>query len=216
MLPDGSIDPECGVGVLENFYKKNPLFGKQAIFFINFFHSPFSTYINDPFSIDSKLKKLAELGYEIGNHTYYHGFLSDQKESYIHKDLNLWYKAFSKHLPLHYPGSNILCYPGGEAPDNINFISKYTYEDLTIISGCTAWGGVSYFPNNPHFNAFYVPRTEATNYNVDQITALDNIYCKQYQYEFTLPNFVSQNQNLLSFWLKRIYNISLDNKIIIP
>ena len=191
MLPDGTIDPECGVWVLENFHKNHPLFGKEAIFFINFYHPPFSTYRNDPFSVDLKLKKLVELGYEIGNHTYYHGFLSNQNETYIHKDLNLWYKTFTQHLPLHLPGSNILCYPGGEAPDNIEFITDYSFEDLKIIAGCTAWGGVSYFPNNPHFNAFSISRTDATNYNINQIIGLDNIYCKNYQYEFTLPNFVN-------------------------
>ncbi|MGM0378375.1 MAG: polysaccharide deacetylase family protein [Bacillota bacterium] len=60
------IDSTSAVGILEEFNKKNPEFGKTASFFLN----------SNPFGqkeyIDYKINFLVNNGYSIGNHTNYH------------------------------------------------------------------------------------------------------------------------------------------------
>ena len=64
MLENGSIDPDCAVGVMNKFAQDYPDFGRAATFFI----LPYS--FAQPEYIDDKLKYLVENGYEIGSHTY--------------------------------------------------------------------------------------------------------------------------------------------------
>ncbi len=61
-----TIDPDCAVGILEEFKQKYPDFDVTASFFLN--SNPFgqSEYA------EQKLKWLVENGYDIGNHTYSH------------------------------------------------------------------------------------------------------------------------------------------------
>ncbi len=60
------IDPDCAVGILEEFKEKYPDFDVTASFFIN----------SNPFGqaeyAEQKLKWLVDNGYDIGNHTYSH------------------------------------------------------------------------------------------------------------------------------------------------
>lgn len=60
------IDPDCAVGIMEEFKEKYPDFDVTASFFLN----------SNPFGQEEyakqKLKWLVENGYDVGNHTYSH------------------------------------------------------------------------------------------------------------------------------------------------
>lgn len=60
------IDPDCAVGILEEFKTKYPDFDVTVSFFLNF--NPFG----QPEYAKEKLEWLIENGYDIGNHTYSH------------------------------------------------------------------------------------------------------------------------------------------------
>lgn len=60
------IDPDCAVGVLEEFKKKYPDYGVTATFFLN------SSLFGQEQYNDKILKWLVEHGYDIGNHTMNH------------------------------------------------------------------------------------------------------------------------------------------------
>lgn len=67
---DRKIDPDCVVGILNDFNEKHPDFGRNAIFYLNG-GIPFGqsdSYLD-------KLKYLDENGYELGNHTWNHDSL---------------------------------------------------------------------------------------------------------------------------------------------
>lgn len=65
-LEDGSIDPDCALGILDAFYKKHPDFGSAAAFFINRF--PFGPAAQ----AGKKLQYLKDTGRQIGYHTLDH------------------------------------------------------------------------------------------------------------------------------------------------
>jgi peptidoglycan/xylan/chitin deacetylase (PgdA/CDA1 family) len=70
LLPDGSIDPDCAVGVLEAFAREHPDFGHTAVFFLN--AGVWVVPFGDAATAGDKLRWLVENGYEIGNHTTDH------------------------------------------------------------------------------------------------------------------------------------------------
>lgn len=75
-LPNGEIDPECAVGVMEKFKKDYPDYPLRAVFFV----MPGARYPNNlfgqPMYNHKKVKFLLENGYEIASHTYWHANLS--------------------------------------------------------------------------------------------------------------------------------------------
>ena len=76
-LPDGRLDPDCAVGILEAFHRAHPRdWPRRATFYI----MPESKYNGVPFDQDGlerkKLRYLVRMGYEIGNHSLAHPNMS--------------------------------------------------------------------------------------------------------------------------------------------
>ena len=73
--PEGKLDPNCGLGILEEFIKSHPQFRRKAVFFI----TPGAKSPNDLFGqkkfTKSKLEFLYANGYEVENHTLWHANL---------------------------------------------------------------------------------------------------------------------------------------------
>lgn len=65
------VDPNCAVGILEEFHKEHPDFPLKATFFL-YGSNPF----RQPELIEYKLKYLIEKGFDIGNHTLEHNDMS--------------------------------------------------------------------------------------------------------------------------------------------
>ncbi|MBE0466777.1 MAG: polysaccharide deacetylase family protein [Candidatus Desulforudis sp.] len=63
------VDPDCAVGILQQFGEEHPGFGHAATFFVN--ARPFG----QPQLWQEKLRLLDEWDFEIGNHTYSHKYL---------------------------------------------------------------------------------------------------------------------------------------------
>ncbi len=76
-LPDGSIDPNCAVGILEAFHAQHPDWPCRATFYV----LPESRWNGVPFDQDGlegrKLRFLVRTGYEVANHSTSHRSLSD-------------------------------------------------------------------------------------------------------------------------------------------
>ena len=105
------IDPNCAVGILDEFYKKHPDFGRAATFFCN--SNPFY----QPESRDTwklKLQYLVKTGREIGNHTYGHDDLSKLDFNGIKKTLAMQQSLIEEALPSYEASSVAL--PFGALP----------------------------------------------------------------------------------------------------
>ena len=65
-LADGSVDPNCAIGILDDFYTQHPDFGRAVMFYVN--ADPFG----QPEFVQKKLQYLYDTGRQIGYHTLLH------------------------------------------------------------------------------------------------------------------------------------------------
>ena len=108
------IDPNCAVGMIEEFKTKHPDFGQGGTFFV---------YYANPFRqkelIKEKYDFLIKNGYEIGNHSYTHENLGELSAEGVQKALALNVKYTQEYLP----GYDVfaLALPYGIAPKDEKF-----------------------------------------------------------------------------------------------
>ncbi|MBW2991389.1 polysaccharide deacetylase family protein [Candidatus Woesearchaeota archaeon] len=94
------IDPECAVGVMLDFYKQHPDFGKKAAFFIDWAdenHDYQAPFCQDNF-VRLKLLFLLNQGFEICYHTYSHPDAGKCTLNEFKKDHERARAAFEYHL----------------------------------------------------------------------------------------------------------------------
>jgi peptidoglycan/xylan/chitin deacetylase (PgdA/CDA1 family) len=75
-----TIDPDCAVGILEEFALRHPDFGRKATFFVLPGAAKPNKLFNQPEYEARKLQYLAGHGFEIGNHTLWHANLGKYAE----------------------------------------------------------------------------------------------------------------------------------------
>lgn len=90
------IDPNCAVGVLEEFKKKYPDYGVTATFFVNA-----SLFMQDEYN-DKILKWLVSNGYDIGNHTMSHCDFRNIKSEKVKEEVGGLYQILEGIVPENY------------------------------------------------------------------------------------------------------------------
>ncbi len=166
------IDPDCAVGILEEYREKYPDFNLTASFYI---------YGTNPFRqnelVDYKLKFLSENGYEIGNHTWGHQDFTEENMNpqKIQSQLGKLHKFVSDKIENY--DVNTLALPYGSKPNEEYY--KYlvegnyegiTYKNIAILNvGCTP----SYSPYDSRINFHLLPRVRASEMNVDNLGIYD-------------------------------------------
>jgi peptidoglycan/xylan/chitin deacetylase (PgdA/CDA1 family) len=87
MLPNGSVDPECAVAILEAFAANHPDWPARATFFV----LPASAYNPAPFGqaklAARKIRYLVDRGYEVANHSLSHGWMDRMSESRLRDEV---------------------------------------------------------------------------------------------------------------------------------
>jgi peptidoglycan/xylan/chitin deacetylase (PgdA/CDA1 family) len=118
------IDPDCAVGILEDFHKNHLDFPLRATFFING---------GVPFGqrelVDYKLNYIIEKGMDIGNHTFTHANLTNLTGEKIQEEMGKLSQFVKKHLPVY--EINTLALPFGSKPKNIEdriYLEEGKYE----------------------------------------------------------------------------------------
>ncbi len=137
-LPDGSIDPNSAVGIMNAFATTHPAFHPTGTFFV----------LRDPFSGSGKpsnavLQWLHLHGYELGNHTYDHYQLGTLSDTDVQKELVEGKRIIQGAIP----GLQVrtMALPLGSYPKN------------TALAVSGSWGGESY-----HNEAVFLSGAEAT------------------------------------------------------
>ena len=153
------LDPDCAVGIIEEFKKKHPDFGQGGSFFV---------YYSNPFRqkelIKEKYDFLIENGYEIGNHAYTHENLGELSAEGVQKALALNVKYTQEYLP----GYDVfaLALPYGIAPKDEKFQyaisgeyegTKYNNRAILRVGSNPAPA-----PNHIKFDAARLPRIRAS------------------------------------------------------
>lgn len=164
---DGSyeIDPDSAVGIMLDFYERNPDFGLAATFFV-YYPTPF----RQAGLVEAKLKHLVELGFDIGNHTYTHPDLSTAGASDIQKELGMAARRTAELVP----GYRVraLAAPFGQLPKGelrpLATAGEYAgfeyHNEIILLAG----GNPSLPPNHVSFVADGVHRIRADQIRLDR------------------------------------------------
>lgn len=167
-LEDGTLDPNCAVGLLVEFNKTHPDFPLEATFFITS-STPFkqSTYAKQ------KVEFLIEQGMDIGNHSKDHMNFKDATAEDLQAQIGYQAEYLETFAPIGYK-VNTLALPYGSRPKNVElegYIEKgvynsFSYQNIAVLN-------VGWFPSlSPYhtdFNPLNLPRVRASEMNVDNV-----------------------------------------------
>lgn len=164
------IDPDCAVGIMEEFKKKHPDFGQGGTFFV-YYPIPF----RQKELIQEKYDFLINNGYEIGNHSYTHENLGKETAEGVQKALALNVKYTQDYLP----GYDVfaLALPYGIAPKDEKF--KYAvageYEGVKYNNRAILRVGSNPAPapNHIKYDATKLPRVRASEINSGGVCMYD-------------------------------------------
>ncbi len=120
---DGSLDPDCGLGIWEAFAKEHPDFPIKATFYI----LPDSGPWGQRNLVDKKFEMLKAWGCEVGSHTITHRQLSKIPEAEVKKELSaaidyIESKGFS---------CDSVALPYGISPKNKALLKSFTLNGKT-------------------------------------------------------------------------------------
>lgn len=163
------IDPNCAIGILEDFKKSHPDFNTTSTFFLN------SNIFNQPEYVDFKLSFLLDNGYDIGNHTLYHTDLSKSDKETIQQSIAQEIDVINKHTK-DYP-INTLALPFGGKPQGEDYIyaikGKYgsiSYDNKAVL--LVGWDPYK-SPYHKDFDFSRIHRVRASETNVDNVGLYD-------------------------------------------
>lgn len=157
------IDPNCAVGILEEFKKKYKDFNVTATFFLNgglFQQKEYNEKI---------IKWLIENGYDIGNHTYSHVNFSKVDNLKTQEEVGKMYEILENIIPGKYV--NIVALPFGSPykldHENMNYIFTSNYNNKTYNTKATLRVGweSELSPYSISFNPKFLKRIRAYDNN---------------------------------------------------
>lgn len=93
------IDPECALGIMEDFKRKHKDFPITATFYVLPAIKPTLRLFAQPEYKKQKLEWLVKYGYEIGSHNWYHSMLSKLSDAEVQKHLSMFVKEIREFLP---------------------------------------------------------------------------------------------------------------------
>lgn len=165
------VDPDCAVGIMEEFHKKHPDFPLKATFFV-FGKNPF----RQKELVGYKLNYLVEKGFDIGNHTIGHENFTNLGPEEIQKAVGenaIFLESIIKDYTI-----NTLALPFGSRPKNKEY-EKYLqrgkyeekiYDNIAILN--VGWKP-SVSPIDKKFNPYSIQRVRASETNVDGVGMYD-------------------------------------------
>jgi peptidoglycan/xylan/chitin deacetylase (PgdA/CDA1 family) len=156
ILPDGTIDPNCAVGIWQKFAQKYPDFPIRAMFYI---------LPNGPFGQKAlqakKMQMLKEWGCEVGSHTWNHKNLTKLSDNDVKFQITRsvdWIRSLGfepRHLAL----------PYGNSPKNPSILKgfmsggkRYGFDSVTLAGSAPA-----YAPTDKRLNPYRIPRVQAVD-----------------------------------------------------
>ncbi len=173
LLEDGSIDPDCAVGILKDFNETHPDFPLEATFFLTGGNILFgqSTYIEE------KLNMVIDLGMDLGNHTVSHPNFKDINDAdTIQFEIGKMAQTIESYLHTDYT-VNTMALVYGSRPDEslMNYMVRgeykgVPYENITLLR---VGSNPSVSPYDTSFNALYTPRVRASEMNTDGVGLYD-------------------------------------------
>lgn len=156
-LKDGTIDPECAVGILQEFAKLHPDFPVKATFFV----LPENAFGSKPDIAARKINALLAMGCEVQNHTVTHRYFNRLSDEEVRKEIAMGAAMIERMAPE--AKVDILALPGGIMPANRSLLPSGDYHGVRYSNRgvILAAGNPSRSPAVRKFNPYFVPRIEA-------------------------------------------------------
>lgn len=155
------IDPDCAVGILANFHALHADFALRAVFFVLPEAAQPHKLFGQPDYETLKLRELVRMGFEIGNHTFWHANLKKYSSEIVQRQLALGAAAIQQRVPgyqvraLALPLGN---YPADAALAVDGIFERIRYHHDAVLR---AVGGPAFSPFHRHFDPFQLPRIQA-------------------------------------------------------
>lgn len=162
---DGNIiiDPNCAVGILEEFKQKYPDYNVTATFFVN------SSLFNQPEYNEEILKWLIENGYDVGNHSATHPDFTKISSEQTNYQIGSVYEILESIIPNLYV--NIVALPFGSPykKSHENFLSiissTYNGKNYETKSALRVGWESDYSPFSSDFDKSFIKRIRAYDNN---------------------------------------------------
>jgi len=157
LRPDGSVDPNCAIGIWQDFAKSHPDFPIRATFYV----LP-DVMWGQPQMVEKKVAMLREMGCELGNHTVTHPQLkrlSDEKVKFEIGSATERLEKFGEKLPVS------LALPFGISPKNKSLLKGFDYNGKRVTLSAVMLVGAdpAPAPTDPKLNRMAIPRIQAYN-----------------------------------------------------
>ena len=163
--PDGKIDPECAVGILDGFHAQHPDWPLKATFFVL---TDVGTTLPPPFYqkgyAQGKMDYLIKEGFEIGNHTIHHlAGIRHWPDAKVEAELAGAVANIHQYEPSY--NVQLLAMPYGVFPKNKKLVIGGSSGGVTYHNICALKAGADPaaspmgrdFYGKP-FNPYYIPR----------------------------------------------------------
>lgn len=144
-LSDGTLDPNCAIGIMRAFNKKHPDFAAKAVFFVNPYRLFGKRVTGEP-----KLRQLQDWGCEIGSHTWKHDNLKKLTDAQVQADFDKT-NTYLRSLGIKV---RTLALPFGVNPKNKSLLKAY---DAVVLAGA----GPARSCNDPKRGLMHLPRVWA-------------------------------------------------------
>ncbi|MGE5583346.1 MAG: polysaccharide deacetylase family protein [Bacillota bacterium] len=155
------VDPECAVGIMEEFKREHPDFPLTATFYVLPEIPKGLRLFGQEEYIRQKLNYLVQHGYEIGNHTYWHQNLGKTDDAGVQKQLALAIKDIQSYIPGYQVHS--LALPLGVHPKNQSLERAGEYQGLKYHNDSILLVGSGTVPSpySLDFNPYRLERIQA-------------------------------------------------------
>ena len=155
------IDPKSGVGILEQFIKEKPDFGRAGTFYVLPGASRPNRLFDQPEHEGRKLQFLVKQGYEIGNHTLWHANLAKYDEGTVRAQVAEAQVWVQRHVPDY--KLRTLALPHGNYPKDLRWIQEGSAKGTTYRTDAVLMvaGGAAPSPFARTFDPLRIPRIQA-------------------------------------------------------
>jgi len=167
-----TIDPNCAVGILEQFYAEHPDFGHGSALFSILPLAPFAWPDAEdqvPYE-QEKVQYLIDHGYEIGNHTINHIDMKQTTNDDIKKELAGAFNMMRDFSPQ--AQMQVIAVPFGEYPmhgDTTLFEGfDYKGQHYSSIGALMVGANPGQSPEDKDFDPYWIPRIRGSRDQIDK------------------------------------------------
>ena len=158
--PDGKIDPNCAVGILDDFHARHADWGLKGTFFVLTNGDP---HLPPPFyqseTAQGKMDYLVREGFEIGNHTVHHQLgMRHWPEARVQQEFAQAVTNIHAFLPNYVVDT--LALPYGVFPQNKKLVISGVSGGVSYHNICALKAGAEPAPSpmSVRFKQYYIPR----------------------------------------------------------